>query len=141
MLLNWHTIDTCFLSSTFHVRSTGGFFLACLCCFLLVISLEFLRRLQRTYDRYLLTKHAFLTEKWQEADDMTQELLPMKSQTKSENLSSPTKSRILLPPMVVVLEQLARGVIHMVQFAASYCVMLLVMYTNGMYIKMIRNYN
>lgn len=31
----------------------------------------------------------------------------------------------------VLLEQSIRGLVHMVQFAASYVVMLLVMYTNG----------
>jgi copper transporter 1 len=33
----------------------------------------------------------------------------------------------------VTLEQCARGVIHMVQFAVSYCIMLLFMYSNGTY--------
>ena len=31
----------------------------------------------------------------------------------------------------VVLEQSARGVIHMAQFGVSYCIMLLFMYSNG----------
>ncbi|CZR51834.1 uncharacterized protein PAC_01711 [Phialocephala subalpina] len=53
MLLNWTTIDACFLFSAFHIRSSFVFFLACLGSFLLVISLELLRRFQREFDRYL----------------------------------------------------------------------------------------
>ena len=46
----------------------------------------------------------------------------------------------LMPSMVVVLEQMARGAIHMVQFAASYVVMLLVMYSNGMFCTSVVGY-
>ncbi len=35
--------------------------------------------------------------------------------------------------MVVVFEQILRGLIHMVQFSVSYCIMLLFMYSNGKY--------
>jgi copper transporter 1 len=58
MLLNWHTIDACFLSSAFHIRSSFTFFLACLSSFLLVISLEYIRRSQRAFDRYLRARRA-----------------------------------------------------------------------------------
>ena len=34
--------------------------------------------------------------------------------------------------MVVVIEQLARGMLHVLQFGVSYCVMLLYMSSNGM---------
>lgn len=33
--------------------------------------------------------------------------------------------------VIVVLEQSARGVLHALQFAVSYCIMLLFMYSNG----------
>lgn len=35
--------------------------------------------------------------------------------------------------LMMMLGQFARGVIHTVQFGVSYCIMLLFMYSNGMY--------
>jgi copper transporter 1 len=63
MLLNWNTIDDYFLSSSIHTRSSFVFFIACLGSFLLVISLEFLRRLQREFDRYLRARQSLLEGK------------------------------------------------------------------------------
>jgi copper transporter 1 len=126
MLLNWHTIDACFLSSAFHIRSSFTFFLSCLAAFLLVISLEFLRRSQRNLDRYLRARNAVLQDEGYAMPEETEEkLLPNGSG--KEVLMSRLKGRTA----VVVLEQLLRGLIHTVQFAVSYCIMLLFMYSNG----------
>ncbi|KAH8684397.1 Ctr copper transporter family-domain-containing protein [Tricladium varicosporioides] len=123
MLLNWHTIDACFLSSAFRIRSSFGFFLACLAAFLLVISLESIRRLQRRLDRYLKLKKASNSEQqYVMAEDLEQKLLG-----KDERESPFQKKRIIR----VSLEQIARGVLHTVQFSISYCIMLLFMYSNG----------
>ena len=62
MLLNWHTVDACFLSSTFHIRSSFAFFLSCLAALLLVVSLEYIRRAQRNFDRYLRARNAVLQD-------------------------------------------------------------------------------
>ncbi|OWP06524.1 hypothetical protein B2J93_7074 [Marssonina coronariae] len=75
MLLNWHTIDACFLSSIFHIRSSFTFFLACLGAFALVISLEFIRRFQRNFDRYLRKKNNYLRDKEYAAPAETEEKL------------------------------------------------------------------
>ncbi|KAH8147703.1 uncharacterized protein LAJ45_08168 [Morchella importuna] len=53
MLWNWYTIDSCFISRSWHVRSTAMFAGSCIGVFLLVLLLEFLRRAQREYDRYI----------------------------------------------------------------------------------------
>jgi len=128
MLLNWTTIDACFLFSKFHIRSSLGFFAACLGAALLVISLEFLRRLQREFDRYLRSRHAYLgDQKYVAAEEMEEKLL-VKDE---EGAPSSTGSRVTV---TVVLEQGARGLIHMVQFGVSYCIMLLFMYSNGTYL-------
>jgi copper transporter 1 len=37
----------------------------------------------------------------------------------------------------IVLEQILRGLIHVVQFSVSYCIMLLFMYSNGMYMRIV----
>jgi copper transporter 1 len=126
MLLNWHTIDACFLSSTFHIRSSFTFFLSCLAAFLLVISLEYIRRAQRNFDRYLRARNAVLQDEEYALPEETEEkLLPNGSGGK--NLMRRMKERTT----VVVLEQLLRGLIHTVQFSVSYCIMLLFMYSNG----------
>ena len=128
MLLNWTTIDACFLFSKFHIRSSFGFFAACLGAALLVISLEFLRRLQREFDRYLRSRHAYLeNQKYVAAEEMEEKLL-VKDE---EGAPSSTGSRVTVP---VMLEQGARGLIQMVQFGVSYCIMLLFMYSNGTYL-------
>ncbi|KAG4444484.1 hypothetical protein IFR05_000075 [Cadophora sp. M221] len=122
MLLNWHTIDACFLSSIFHIRSSFTFFLACLGAFLLVISLEVLHRFQREFDRYLRKRNEFIQAKAYVLPEETEEKLLDKG-TDAEQLK---RKRV-----VVVLEQLLRGMIHVLQFSVSYCIMLLFMYSNG----------
>ncbi|KAE9379417.1 Ctr-domain-containing protein [Stipitochalara longipes BDJ] len=126
MLLNWHTIDACFLSSAFHIRSSFTFFLSCLVAFLLVISLEFLRRSQRSLDRYLQARNVLIQDEEYALPEETEEkLLPKRSGR--EILIRRLKGRTV----VIVLEQVLRGSMHTVQFAVSYCIMLLFMYSNG----------
>ncbi|KAI6709086.1 hypothetical protein JHW43_008396 [Diplocarpon mali] len=129
MLLNWHTIDACFLSSIFHIRSSFTFFLACLGAFALVISLEFIRRFQRNFDRYLRKKNNYLRDKEYAATAETEEKL----------LDQPIKLRagheVNQSAAVVMLEQILRGLIHVAQFSISYCIMLLFMYSNGSYLS------
>ncbi|EKD12222.1 uncharacterized protein L3040_000308 [Drepanopeziza brunnea f. sp. 'multigermtubi'] len=125
MLLNWHTIDACFLSSIFHIRSSFTFFLACLGAFTLVVSLEFVRRIQRQFDQYLQKRNNFFRTK--------QYVLPAEME---EKLLDPGddhgfKDEPKQKAMVVILDQLLRGLIHVVQFSISYCIMLLFMYSNG----------
>ncbi|CAG8949610.1 hypothetical protein HYFRA_00007843 [Hymenoscyphus fraxineus] len=118
MLLNWTTMNACFLTSSFKITSNFTFLLACLLAFLLVLSLEFLRRLQRTYDRYLLNR----SKEPSKPLEMEERLLG-----KDEILDTLVDER----PLVVVVEQLIRGLLHVSQFAVSYCVMLLYMSSNG----------
>ncbi|KAH7409284.1 Ctr copper transporter family-domain-containing protein [Cadophora sp. MPI-SDFR-AT-0126] len=122
MLLNWHTIDACFLSSLFHIRSSFTFFLACLGAFFLVISLEFLRRFQRQFDRYLRKRNEFLQAQAY--------VLPEENEEKLLGTGTDMDQK-RQKNVVVVLEQLLRGLVHVVQFSVSYCIMLLFMYSNG----------
>src|ERR1035441_2939753 len=101
MLLNWHTIDACFLSSAFHIRSPSTFFLSCFASFLLVISLEFLRRAQRDLDKFLRSRNARLQdEEYALQEEMEEELLHNAS--KEENSMRKPKR----PATVVTGEQL-----------------------------------
>ncbi|KUJ23199.1 Ctr-domain-containing protein [Mollisia scopiformis] len=126
MLLNWNTIDACFLFSAFHIRSSFNFFLACLGSFLLVISLELLRRFQREFDRHLQARKSVRQEKeYVLPEEMEEKLLDKGGE--GGDLRKERKERLV----VVMLEQILRGLIHMVQFSVSYCIMLLFMYSNG----------
>ena len=132
MLLNWTTIDACFLFPTLQIRSSLGFFAACLGSFLLVLCLEFLRRLQRQFDVYLLAKTKFLSERgYAEPEEMEEKLLTSErdeGDAEERQKGGSWRKRVRAR---VVLEQTARGAIHMAQFAVSYCIMLLFMYSNG----------
>lgn len=54
MLWNWYTVDACFLSSTWHVKSKAQFAGSVIGVCLLVMAIEGVRRLGREYDRRLL---------------------------------------------------------------------------------------
>ena len=54
MLWNWYTVDTCFLSSTWHNNTKAKFAGSVVGVFLLVIAIEGLRRLARDYDRRIV---------------------------------------------------------------------------------------
>ncbi|KAI0020779.1 Ctr copper transporter family-domain-containing protein [Xylariomycetidae sp. FL0641] len=114
MLWNWNTIDTCFLSSTWHVRSRGAFGGLCIGVILLVILLEFLRRAAQAYDRFLLVRQlppsaaaAAAAEEGKRAEA-------------GGGGHRPTPA-----------QQAARALLHTLQFAVAYWVMLLAMYYNG----------
>jgi len=128
MLLNWHTIDACFLSSALHIRSGFTFFLSCLASFLLVISLEFIRRFQRDLDRKLRSRNVILQDEEYALPAETEEkLLP--NGGGEDDMRRKLKGWIL----VIALEQVLRGLVHTIQFSVSYCIMLLFMYSNGAY--------
>ncbi|KAJ5773459.1 Exosome complex component ski6 [Penicillium paradoxum] len=56
MLWNWYTIDACFLAKTWHITSRGMFAGSCIGVICLVCSLEFLRRLGREYDTFIVRR-------------------------------------------------------------------------------------
>lgn len=57
MLWNWNTIDACFLSSQWHITSNAMFAGSCLAVMALVLALEALRRAVKEYDRHLVRRH------------------------------------------------------------------------------------
>jgi copper transporter 1 len=118
MLWNWNTIDSCFLASSWKITSTSVFAGSCIGVVLLVISLEMLRRAVKEFDRYLINKH-------------------IKSQVTSVTPSGGSPKKVSEdgspPPTCVtvaggyrptILEQAIRALLHMLQFAVAYFVML-----------------
>ncbi|KAI5925118.1 Ctr copper transporter [Camillea tinctor] len=126
MLWNWNTIDSCFLSSSWRITSSGMFAGSCIGVILLTMSLELLRRTVKEYDRYLVRKHAVAAS----GNDTT--LTGTRNPTKA---NSTTKIRPAVSQVKgfrpSVLEQAIRAFLHMVQFAVAYILMLLAMYFNG----------
>ncbi|KAI3324632.1 Ctr copper transporter [Xylariaceae sp. AK1471] len=177
MLWNWYTIDACFLSDSWQIQSQGGFAALLIGVVLLVVLLEFLRRVAKTYDRYLVNQYlnkvaassppaAQSSEKAEapEAGQSTNALLAPAFR-QSRNLSNASGQAIAeqhqlimlavpgvnggVPPtigQVVVqaapfrpnlVQQAIRALLHTLQFALGYWIMLLAMYYNGYVIIMI----
>ncbi|KAL8347668.1 hypothetical protein RB601_002965 [Gaeumannomyces tritici] len=109
MLWNWYTIDSCFIASSWRITSEGMFAGSCIGVILLVMSLEFLRRSVKEYDRFLLRQHASAN--------------PSKTGSGSPTPVAPFRPNFF--------QQAIRAFLHMVQFAVAYFVMLLAMYYNG----------
>ncbi|KAI1765633.1 Ctr-domain-containing protein [Hypoxylon sp. FL1150] len=128
MLWNWDTIDTCFLSESWQIKSSGGFAGLCIGVILLGVLLELLRRLARTYDQHLVRSHRKTTTALAAT---------------SANSSTETASGSLIAkekPLTVVgnapyrptpWQQSIRALLHTLQFALGYWIMLLAMYYNG----------
>ncbi|KAK1758315.1 Ctr copper transporter family-domain-containing protein [Echria macrotheca] len=122
MLWNWDTIDTCFVSSTWHVRSAGMFAGSCIGVILLVMLLELLRRTVKEYDRYLVRKNN---------EGPTVVADHRSADSKTAGAEEPLTCG---PPKTyrpAVMEQAIRALLHTCQFAVAYFVMLLAMYYNG----------
>lgn len=51
MLLNWYTTDACFMASSWQIENAAGMAFFLLHLFVVCVLLEFLRKMQREYDR------------------------------------------------------------------------------------------
>lgn len=129
MLWNWNTVDACFLSSSWHITSRGMFAGSCIGVLLLVMLLEFLRRMVKEYDALLVRKHSINNSSSYvaAAGDAGRP-----QQEASENGESKAHGVNVHPIGAVpsgrfrptVLEQAVRALLHMCQFAVAYFVML-----------------
>lgn len=116
MLWNWTVIDSCFLSSSWHVTSKAMFAVSCIGVALLGMTLELLRRVSKTYDESL------------------------QRQFQRHALSAGTGPISACPPSIPAevvtyraspLQQLIRAVLHVAQIGVAYITMLIAMYYNG----------
>ncbi|CAG7926487.1 unnamed protein product [Penicillium olsonii] len=141
MYWNWYTIGSCFLAKSWHVTSRGMFAGSCIGAICLVISLEFLRRAGREYDAYLVrqarlrqsSRGSLLGDTIQRTSPDT-ENDPTMSASSKQAASSATDGSVNRSPILYrpsLAEHTVRSLIHMVQFAVAYIVMLLAMYYNG----------
>ncbi|KAL7807741.1 Ctr domain-containing protein [Trichoderma aethiopicum] len=129
MLWNWNVMNTCFISKHWQITSKGMFAGSCIGVILLVIALEFLRRLSKEYDRFLIKQHV---SKFQNAPSAP--IAVADKTAKSESVSSQEAVRAVPPFHPNVLQQAIRALLHVAQFSVAYIVMLLAMYYNGYFI-------
>ncbi|KAI1138018.1 Ctr-domain-containing protein [Hypoxylon sp. FL0543] len=128
MLWNWETIDVCFLSESWHVKSKGAFAALCIGVVLLVILLELLRRVAQVYDQHLIyqhqkTKNALAATTVNSSSDTANGALIAK-----ESPPAPISTALFRPN---VWQQAIRALLHTLHFALAYWIMLLAMYYNG----------
>ncbi|GAA5922276.1 hypothetical protein JCM3775_005679 [Rhodotorula graminis] len=114
MLFNWTVVDSCFLTSSWHVRSVGAFAASVIGVFFMVLAHEAVRRLGREYDRSIRTAY------------YRREALALaalaKNQGKEIALSAPFRPSNK--------EHAVRSLFYFVQFGVAYILMLLAMYFN-----------
>ncbi|PSK55327.1 Copper transport protein CTR2 [Elsinoe australis] len=144
MLWNWNTIDACFISSSWQITSTGMFAGSCIGVILLVMSLEFLRRVGRAYDAYIFSSNKTFSFR-----QPTTVFAKTTGSPSSGSLSdaakdgatataagadcaAPCATQKMIRPTLV--QQMVRAFIHMLQFGVAYFIMLLAMYYNGYFI-------
>ncbi|KAI0881581.1 Ctr copper transporter family-domain-containing protein [Annulohypoxylon maeteangense] len=133
MLWNWNTVDACFLSTSWHIKSSGMFAGSCIGVILLAITLEGLRRSVKEYDRYLIRKNisgglvAVTRAESPKIDPPTTAAsAPVSSVTPSAACAASYRPK--------VWEQAIRALLHTAQFIVAYFLMLLAMYYNGYFI-------
>ncbi|KAI8628998.1 putative high affinity copper protein [Xylariaceae sp. FL1651] len=127
MLWNWETIDACFLSESWQIHSHGGFAGLCIAVILLVILLEFLRRVAKTYDRHLVRRH-------QKAVTLAASSLAAAQASNASGALIVKDHQNLVraaPFRPNVFQQTIRALLHTLQFSTAYWIMLLAMYYNG----------
>ncbi|KAH7091288.1 Ctr copper transporter family-domain-containing protein [Paraphoma chrysanthemicola] len=130
MLWNWYTVDSCFISRSWHITSKGMFAGSCIGVILLVITLEFLRRAGKEYDRfivaqYLKTNSPSTNVASSASSDVDHNKAPATTSIAAHTPATPQRFR------PSILQQGIRALLHMLQFAVAYFVMLLAMYYNG----------
>ncbi|PYI31260.1 Ctr copper transporter [Aspergillus indologenus CBS 114.80] len=144
MLWNWTTIDACFLSKSWHITTTRMFAGSCLGTIGLVLCLEFLRRVGREYDAFLVRRARWRDQFLSNGEPSRTETPPAPCASTSRctdavpaaaaaaAITGTSMATAAPPPFRPTLaEQLVRATLHMLQFAVAYFVMLLAMYFNG----------
>ena len=145
-----------FISSQWRITSKSMFAGSCIGVILLVMSLEFLRRMSREYDRHVLAERIRYMRRLGGSPSASNKrsVEEVAESTASTNCHADGKTGLMARDsgfntttmtttarqskgMVIrptLLQQLIRAGIHMVTFAVAYFVMLLAMYYNGYFI-------
>ncbi|EIW68793.1 hypothetical protein TREMEDRAFT_31891, partial [Tremella mesenterica DSM 1558] len=125
MLLNWYSVDACFLSSSWHISSRSEFAGSLVGIFFLCMAIEGVRRLGREYDRKLIL-----------STKVSRILLSDIGRILQGSLKGGEKQVVTCESVVSRFtpswfQQLIRGLCYGSQFTAAFMVMLLGMYFNA----------
>ncbi|KAF3006646.1 hypothetical protein E8E13_008083 [Curvularia kusanoi] len=123
MLWNWNIVDSCFLASSWHIKNNAMFAASCIGAALLVVCLEFLRRVGKEYDAYVLRQ--FQRQLRLQQSQISKESIDCCDGTVAMGGSQVANFR------ATALQQLVRAAIHGATLCVAYIVMLLIMYYNG----------
>jgi copper transporter 1 len=94
----------------------------------LVIVLEFLRRAGKEYDRYIVGRHRKTLSPTVSSSASSAEEINSANKNTTTTVASQVADSRFRPS---ILQQAVRALLHMLQFAVAYFVMLLAMYYNG----------
>jgi copper transporter 1 len=94
----------------------------------LVIVLEFLRRAGKEYDRYIVDRHRKTLSPTVSSSASSAERINSANKNATTTVASQFADSRFRPS---ILQQAVRALLHMLQFAVAYFVMLLAMYYNG----------
>ncbi|GAA5932983.1 copper transporter family protein [Sporobolomyces koalae] len=119
MIWNWNTIDACFISKQWRVRSVGDYVGSLIGIFFIVVALEMLRRFGRDYDRRIRAAY------WRRE---TAALAAVASSSKTE---LPASALVPAPFCPSYAQQVVRSVFYGISFGTAYILMLLAMSYNG----------
>lgn len=119
MLWNWDVTDSCFLAASWHITTGGTFAATCIGVILLVILVEFTRRLSREYDELLLRQFSRQATR-------SRTNLALRSDQEVDGSVSAVITLRASP-----LQQFIRAVLYAATVAGAYILMLIAMSFNG----------
>ncbi|KAI0870584.1 ctr copper transporter [Hypoxylon argillaceum] len=121
MLWNWDTIGSCFLAESWLIENEGMMAATCIGVFLLAIMLEFVRRVGKEYDQFIVLqfqKHVNARAAMSRSED---DCCSGGSREGSQTVTF----------RATLIQQLIRSFIHAVAFGIAYILMLIAMGFNG----------
>lgn len=124
MLWNWYSVDTCFLSSSWKIRSTGGFAGFCIGVVVMSILLQGLGWVCKFYDKRLIRQH-----------QLKAIALATQAAHNSQIASSVFAKHAHVSPRAAfrpnIIQQGIRTLIRTARFTLAYWIMLMAVYYNG----------
>jgi solute carrier family 31 (copper transporter), member 1 len=120
--------STGFLAEGWHIRTHAQFAGSCIGVILLVVFLEFLRRSSKEYDAFILRKYISSHSSRSESKRSSADSASLFNAPTSTTITTISATRTFRPSL---LQQAIRSLLHMLQFAVAYLIMLLAMYYNG----------
>lgn len=124
MTWNWRIVDSCFLADSWHITNNGMFAASCVAVALLVVCLEFLRRVGHEYDAYILRQ-------FQRCVRLQQAAIAAATPANCCDGPAATLGNQFATFRATGLQQLVRATIHGITLGLAYIIMLIVMSFNG----------